>query len=147
MGQRVLLVDANLRRPALHKMLDIPNVKGFSDLLGNKVSPKDLIARSPLADKLFVLTAGAATPAFTKQFAAPQMRYVMEQLESMFDLVIYDSPHLHNLVDTNFLAENTNGILMVVAPKKTKRSAVTQVINDLKNFNLEVLGTVVNQLQ
>lgn len=144
MGQRVLLVDANLRRPALHRMLDIPNVKGLGELLTDKVSPQEMISRSPLADRLSVLTSGVPRPDAAKLLAAPRMRYLMEELESMFDLVIYDSAHLHNLVDTNFLASHTDGILMVVAPNKTKRSAVTQVLNDLTNFNLEVLGTVAN---
>ncbi len=147
MGQRVLLVDANLRRPALHLMLDIPNFKGLSDLLIDKLPPKEMISRSPLADNLFVLTAGAPTPVAPKLLASPQMRYLMEELESMFDLVIYDTAHLLELVDTNFLAEHTDGILMVVAVKKTKLSAVNQVINDLKNFNLSVLGTIANDLR
>lgn len=147
MGQRVLLVDANLRRPALHQMLDMPNAKGLSDLLVDTVSPKQMIERSPLADRLFVLTSGAPRPDAAKLLASPRMRYLMEELESMFDLVIYDSAHLLELVDTTFIAEHTDGILMVVAPKQTKRSAVSKVIDDLKTFNLEILGTVANNLK
>jgi capsular exopolysaccharide synthesis family protein len=147
MGQRVLLVDANLRRPALHQMLDIPNFKGLTDLLINKMSPKEIISRSPLADNLFVLTAGAPTLVAPKLLASPQMRYLMEELESKFDLIIYDTAHLLELVDTNFLAEHTDGILMVVAVKKTKFLAVNKVINDLKNFNLSILGTIANDLR
>ena len=147
MGQKVLLVDANLRKPALHKMLNLPNIKGLSDLLGDRVSPKDVIERSPLADNLSVMTAGTPTPAVAKQLASPRMGYLMDELDSLFDLVIYDSPQLQNLVDTNFLAEHTDGILMAIAPKKTKLSVVLQVINDLKNFKIEVLGTVANHLK
>lgn len=147
MGQRVLLVDANLRRPTLHQMLDIPNFKGLSDLLMNKMSPKEMISRSPLSDNLFVLTAGAPTPVAPKLLASPQMRYLMEELESLFDLVIYDTAHLFELVDTNFLAEHTDGILLVVAVEKTNLLAVNKVISDLSNFNLSVLGTIANDLR
>ena len=144
MGQRVLLVDANLRQPELHTSLDLPNQKGLSDLLFKKQAPNELIKQSPLADNLFVLPAGQPLPNSTKLLASAQMQYLMEEFQATFDLVIYDTPYLLDFMDANFLAAHTDGILMVVGVSKTGRSVVTQVLNQLNTFRLPTLGVVAN---
>lgn len=145
-GQRVLLVDANLHAPSLHLMLDVPNFKGLSNLLDDRLDPNDTIQRSPLADNLFVLTAGVPLPGTARRLASTQMQYLMEELHATFDLVIYDTPPLAESKDANFLAARTNGILMVVAIRKTKQSAVKQVLGQLENFGIPCLGVVANHL-
>lgn len=147
MGQRVLLVDTNFREPQIHTRLDLPNHKGVSDLLANKLPPNELIQRSPAADNLFVLTSGQPQRNSTKLLASAQMQYLMEEFQATFDLVIYDTPHLRGRVDTNFLAAHTDGILMVVAVRRTKRSLVMQVVNQLNTFRLPILGVVANHVR
>lgn len=143
MGQRVLLVDANLRLPQLHNRLGLPNLQGLSNLLSQNLEPKTLIQRSPLEDNLSVLTSGQILPDSSKLLASTQMQHLMEQFQTVFDLVIYDTPHL-GMADANFLAAHTDGILMVVGVRKTKRFIVTQVLNKLNTFRLPILGTVAN---
>jgi capsular exopolysaccharide synthesis family protein len=147
MGQRVLLVDANFRRPQLHSRLDLPNQKGLSDLLAKKLAPDELIQRSPLADNLFVLTSGQPLPNSTKLLASAHMQYLMEEFQATFDLVIYDTSHLVSFMDANFLAAHTDGILMVVGVRKTSRSVVMQVLNQLNTFRLPTLGIVANHVR
>ena len=147
MGQRVLLVDANLRLSELHTKLDLPNQKGLSDLLSKKLAPNELIQRSPAADNLFVLTSGQPLPNSTRLLASTQMQYLMEEFQATFDLVIYDTSHLAGFMDANFLAAHTDGILMVVAVDKTNRSLVKQVIDQLNTFRLPTLGVVANHMR
>jgi capsular exopolysaccharide synthesis family protein len=147
MGQRVLLVDANLRLPQLHTRLDLPNHKGLSDLLAQKVAPNDFISASPLADNLFVLTSGQPLPNSTKLLGSAQMQYLMEEFQATFDLVIYDTSHLLDRMDANFLAAHTDGILMVVGVRKTNRSVVMQVLEQLNTFRLPTLGVVANHVR
>ncbi len=144
MGQRVLLVDANLRLPQLHTRLGLPNLQGLSNLLSQNLDSNALIQRSPLKDNLFVLTSGQLLPESHTLLASPKMQHLMEQFQTAFDLVIYDTPHLLDLPDANFLAANTDGILMVVGVRKTKRSVVMQVMNRLNAFRLPILGIVGN---
>ncbi|MGL5064935.1 MAG: GumC family protein [Microcoleus sp.] len=145
-GQRVLLVDANLHDPSLHLMLDLPNFKGLSNLLDDRIDPGDIIQRSPLADNLWALTAGVPGPGSARRLASAQMQYLMDELHATFDLVIYDTPSLSDGKDANFLAARTNGALMVVAIRKTKQSAVKQVLSQLENFGIPCLGVVANHL-
>ncbi len=143
-GQRVLLVDANLHSPSLHRLLELPNVHGLSNLLENKNEPDEIIQRSHLADNLFVLTAGLPVPGTARRLASSQMQYLMEELHATFDLVIYDTPPLVDSKDTNFLAARTDGILMVVSVRQVKSSVVKTVFSQLENFGIPCLGTVAN---
>lgn len=145
MGQKVLLVDANLRSPQLHSILGVSNDEGLMDLLNRRVEqPEKVIRPTSLDSRLSVLPAGSVTPDSTKLLAATEMQQIVQQLSGMFDLVIYDTPYLHGLTDTNFLAAVTDGILMVVGVKKTKRSAFSKAIEGLKRYRIPVLGIVAN---
>jgi len=146
MGKRVLLVDANLQHPQLHSRLSLPNLQGLSNLLCQNLDMNNLIQRSPLQDNLFVLTSGQLLPNSGRLMASTQMQHLMAQFQTAFDLVIYDTPHLLGPADTNFLAEHTDGILMVVGVKKTSRSTVMQVLDRLHTFRLPVLGIVANHI-
>jgi len=143
-GQRVLLVDANLHSPSLHLLLELPNVKGLSNLLDDQNQPNEIIQRSHLADNLFVLTAGLPIPGTARRLASSQMQYLMEELQATFDLVIYDTPPLVDSKDANFLAARTDGILMVVAIRQVNFSVVQKVFSQLENFGIPCLGTVAN---
>jgi len=145
-GQRVLLVDADLHDPSLHLLLGVPNFKGLSNLLDKETEPKEIIQRSPLADHLFVLTAGVPKPGTSRRLASSQMRDLMEELHAMFDLVIYDTPPLVDCKDANFLAARTDGILLTVAVRKVKYSVVKKVFSQLENFGIPCVGTVANHV-
>lgn len=143
-NRRVLLVDANLRSPQLHTRLGLPNHKGLSDLLAHNLNPHELIQRSRLEDNLVVLTSGQPQPNSPKLLASAQMQHLIAEFQAAFDLVIYDTPHLLGLADAKFLAEHTNGILMVVGVGRTDRSIATQAMNELNTYRLPILGVVAN---
>jgi succinoglycan biosynthesis transport protein ExoP len=151
-GQRVLLVDADLRRPQLHTRLGIPNVRGLSDAIVSDIGLNDLIQRShsvwseelPGEDNLFVLTAGPIPNDPIKLLSSKKMLYLMEQFQAFFDLVIYDTPPLAGLSDGNILAAHTDGMVMVVGIDKTDRSMVTKALDGLKISGASVLGVVAN---
>ncbi|HLO48785.1 MAG TPA: polysaccharide biosynthesis tyrosine autokinase [Kamptonema sp.] len=143
-GKRVLLVDANLHSPTLHSLLDLPNFKGLSDLLCNKLEANEIIQRSPVIDNLFVLTAGIPLSGAARRIGSGFMAHLMEEFQNKFDLVIYDTPPLVDAKDANFIAARTDGILMVVALHKTKPSVVKQVLNQLESFGIPCLGIVAN---
>ncbi len=145
-GQRVLLVDANLHSPNLDSLLELPNSKGLSNLLENKIEFNEVIQRSPIVDNLFVLTAGIPLPGTSRRLASSQMQYLMSEFNAIFDLVIYDTPPLVESKDANYLAARTDGILMVVSVHKVKFSVVKKVFAQLENFGIPCLGTVANHV-
>lgn len=146
-GQRVLLVDTNLRLPQIHTRLDLRNTKGLSDLLTGDINPEELIQRSALAENLFVLTAGSSMPGSARLLGSDQMKQLMEKFQNLFDLVIYDTPHLFGLTDASFLTTQVDEVLMVVAASKTNRTAVERVLNKLMSLRIANISIVANYLR
>lgn len=143
-GQRVLLVDADLRCPQLHAKLGLPNVRGLADTISTDLSLNDAIQRSPNQDNLFVLTAGQIPPDPIKLLSSKKMQYLMEQFQAFFDLVIYDTPPLAGLADAHLIAARTDATIMVVQIGKTDRAQVRRVLEELKISGASVLGIVAN---
>lgn len=146
-GQRVLLVDTNLRQPQVQSRLDLRNAKGLSDLLTSNVSADEVIQRSPLAENLYVLTAGSMMPGSARLLGSDQMKQLMEKFRSAFDLVIYDTPHLFGVTDANFLTAEVDEVLLVIATGKTNRNAVQRVLNKLTGLPMSGVSLVVNHLR
>jgi polysaccharide biosynthesis transport protein len=146
MGQKVLLVDANLRTPHLHERLGLSNQTGLANILAEQLDPMDYIQRSSRSN-LSILTAGSLSADSPQQLASSHMQQIVAQLKTEFDLVIYDTPHLFGLADTSFLTAYTDGLLLVVGIRKTRRSVLMQVLTSLQSFQLPVLGVVVNHPQ
>lgn len=144
MGQRVLLVDADLRLPKVHTLLDLPNEQGLSNVISSNLPISKVIQRSPLSENLFVLTAGQIPPDPIKLLSSKKMQSIMEQLRQEFDFVIYDTPPVIGLADSSIVATYTAGIVLVVRMGKTDRSVVMQALERLKISRAPVLGTVSN---
>lgn len=147
MGQRVLLVDADLRLPQIHTLLRLPNDQGLSNVISSNLSVSEAIQRSPDWDNLFVLTSGQIPPDPTKLLSSRKMQNIMEQLRQEFDLVIYDTPPILGLADSNLLATHTAGIVLVVRIGKTDRSVLLQTLDQLKISRAAVLGMVINGVE
>ena len=147
MGQRVLLVDADLRLPQIHTLLRLPNEQGLSNVISSNLSVSEAIQRSPDWDNLFVLTSGQIPPDPTKLLSSKKMQNIMEQLRQEFDLVIYDTPPILGLADSNLLATHTAGIVLVVRIGKTDRSVLLQTLDQLKISRAAILGLVINGVE
>lgn len=146
MGQKVLLVDADLRLPQINSLFDLPNEPGLSNVISTNLPVSEAIQRSPW-DNLFVLTAGYIPPDPTKLLSSKKLQNIMEQLRHKFDLVIYDTPPLLSLGDSNLVASHTDGIILVVLMDKTDRSVFMHALDRLKLSPTNVLGTVCNGLK
>jgi polysaccharide biosynthesis transport protein len=151
-GQRVLLVDANLQLPYLHELLDLPNERGLTDILSNKLAPKDPIQRSPLrgvqsaqVDNLFVLTSGKVSPTSSRLLESTYMQSCVKELQSTFDLVIYDSSDISGHPDANLLSAHVDGAILVVGLLKSRRSVVLDTINQVNAYKFPLWGVVVNK--
>lgn len=144
MGQRVLLVDADLRRPQVHRILGLNNQDGLSNVIATGLTAKQAIQRLPMWDHLYVLPAGQLPPDPTRLLSSKKMQYLMEQFHAVFDLVIYDTPPVLGLADGRLLAPQTDGVVMVVGLGRTDRSVLMQALDTLKVASTTVLGVVAN---
>jgi capsular exopolysaccharide synthesis family protein len=144
MGQRVLLVDADLRLPQVHKILGLENQIGLSNVIATGFTAKQAIQRLPMWDHLYVMTAGQHPPDPTRLLSSKKMLHLMDQFHAVFDLVIYDTPPILGLADGQILAAHTDGVVIVGGLGKTDRSIMMQALDRLRISNATVLGVVAN---
>lgn len=147
MGQRVLIVDADLRCPMLHERLQIVNLRGLSDCLTGAYEVETLIRSVEGTPNLHVLTAGTLPPDPTTLLSSRRMHGLMQHLLSRYHLVIYDMPPLLGFADTPLLASHADGLMLVVALGKTQRYDIIQTLDLLRLSPINVLGMISNGLR
>jgi capsular exopolysaccharide synthesis family protein len=144
MGRRVLLVDADMRRPQTHNLSNLNNLWGLSNLISGNMPLETVIRELPSIGGLSVITAGPIPPDPIKLLSSQKMKQIMSELHSNFDLVIYDTPPLVGLADANLVAPYTNGVVLVARIHQTDRSVMMQAMDNLKMARTNVLGMVIN---
>lgn len=145
MGQRVLLVDADLRFPTLHKLVGSMNIQGLTDVISRDLDWHNVIEKSPQEENLYIISAGQVPPDPIRLLASQKMQDLMNELQTSFDLVIYDTPNLLSVADANLLAAHTNGMILVTELGKLKRTAFQQALEELQIAGTPVLGMVANK--
>ncbi|RUT00221.1 succinoglycan transporter ExoP [Dulcicalothrix desertica PCC 7102] len=145
MGHRVLLVDANLRCPTLHKRVGVMNIQGLTDIIASDLDWSNVIERSPIENNLYVLSAGPIPPDPVRLLASQKMQDLMSDLQNSFDFVIYDTPPVLGFADANLLAANTNGMVLVAGLGKLKRTVFQQALEELQVSGTPVLGFIANK--
>lgn len=146
MGQRVLLIDANLRFPKLHQHLELPYHEGLSNYLASVCSLEDAIQKLPQWDNLSFIAAGDTPPDPTRLLSSRKMTELNETLHqsNQYDLIIYNSPPVLGFADAKIITSFTNGIIMVVKMRKTERMDTKNAIEQLRISNVPILGVVAN---
>ena len=148
MEQKVLLIDADLRRPQVHRWIGIENNEGLSNVLATGLDVEEAIVKVPQWDNLSVITAGDIPPDPTRLLSSQKMYALMERLKNSrkYDLIIYDTPPILGFADGRILSSHTDGVILVVRIGKTDRSLLKQNIDNIQISNVPVLGLVANQV-
>lgn len=147
LDQRVLLVDADLRKPQLHQNLKLKNNYGLVDLVQHGLNLNEVIQQSPEHANLFFLSCGAAVDDPVKLLASDQTEHLIEQFRGFFDLVIYNTPPLVGLSDAQLLAAQADGLLLVVRLAQSDRGMVEKALENLKISGSVILGFVANDVE
>lgn len=147
MGQRVLLVDADLRSPKYHTRLNLANIRGLSNLISDGLRVQDVVQRSPLDDNLYVVTAGPVPPDPVKLLSSRRMQTIIEQVQSDYDLVVFDMPPTIGFADSALVATHTDGLMLVVGLGKTEKQAVIRALEEIRLSPVSVLGIVANGIK
>ena len=144
MGQRVLLVDTDLRNPQIHKYLDLSNEKGLTNLFSGESNPA-LIQKFLPEPNLHIIAAGSAPFEPARLFSSRSMRLFTEKVRTAFDLVIYDTPPLLGQSDAYLIADYADGMLLVTQPGKLKQSLLDRAMEQLQIADIRVLGMVTRE--
>ena len=139
-GHRVLLVDCDLRRPKLGRLLSLKSQAGLSDIL---IKPS-LLGENVLRYRkgLHVILAGSIPPNPSELLNSLRMEVLLEKLRESYDYVILDTPPIGVVTDAAVLASQTDGVLVVVRTGQSERGPVTQAVEQLEYGNARILGFV-----
>jgi capsular exopolysaccharide synthesis family protein len=144
-GQRVLLVDADMRRPRVHEVFNQAQAPGLSELVGGHSKAVDTIQRSHVKG-LWVLAAGAIPANPAELLSSRQFRTLLKTLNTHFDWVIVDSPPIMAVTDASVIAHCAGGVLFVVAADRTSRPAATKALEQLDVATPNFIGAVLNEV-
>ncbi|MBA2238442.1 MAG: polysaccharide biosynthesis tyrosine autokinase [Lysobacter sp.] len=142
LGKRVLLIDADLRNPSLHRTLQLENSTGLSNYLAGATPPVDAAQDGGVAN-LWIIPSGPLPPNPAELLAGPKMKALLEIAVQQYDQVIIDGPPIMGLADAAVLSHLANGTLLMVAAGKTRRGLLKAAYKRLIAARARVLGSVV----
>ncbi|WEG73788.1 CpsD/CapB family tyrosine-protein kinase [Vagococcus intermedius] len=146
-GLRVLLVDADLRKPTVAKTFNLKNERGLSNLLGmHEIAVTD-VAQQTLVENLMVLPSGPKPSNPSEMLSSPKMNHVISQMEQYFDLVIFDMPPVVAVTDAQIMSAKVDGTILVVREGISNKNALLKAKHLLEMVDANILGAVYNGSQ
>lgn len=142
-GKRVMLIDADLRKPTLHRVFSRSNRKGLTNVLANLGTLEEEMSATDV-DNLFLLTSGPQPPNPAEILATKRMSTLLEELRQQFDVVLIDTPPALALTDAQVIATRSDGVLLVLCAGKSKRDLVRKCKANLDHVKANLLGVVLN---
>ena len=141
-GASVIVVDADLRRPRLHQLFELPQGRGLTESLRLGKSEGNL--RDTQVDGLQVLTSGALPVDPVQLISSPRMEQLLVELTHRADIVIVDSPPILGVADAAIMAAVSDGVLLVLRANQTSRQAAQYAIEALRRAKSRLVGAVLN---
>ena len=146
LGRRVLLVDADLRRPALHRVFGDIQGEGLTDVLVHGAEWQRVIREAPM-DNLKILFAGACPLNPTELLSMARLKRLIEQWKTCFDLVIFDAPVVLSIPDVMILAPIMDGVLLVHSQGHSTRAMAVETKRLLERVGAKLLGMIFNNVR
>ncbi|MFB9756861.1 CpsD/CapB family tyrosine-protein kinase [Paenibacillus hodogayensis] len=142
-NKKVLLIDADMRKPTLHQIFVRPNIQGLSNLLANQIAIQEAVNDTHISN-LSIMTSGPIPPNPSELLASIRMQTLIKELRGIYDVILFDSPPALQVTDTQLLAAQCDGVLLVVKSGKVKRDHVKKTISSLEYVKARILGVVLN---
>ena len=146
-GNRVIVVDADLRRPVMHRLFGLENKEGLTTLLLSDNPVLDGHVQSTAVENLRVLSTGPLPPNPSELLGSQRMAALIERLKADSDVILFDSPPSLAVTDASVLATQTDGVLLVADAGRTRRNFAEQSATRLRQVGGNLLGVVLNRLQ
>jgi capsular exopolysaccharide synthesis family protein len=144
-GQRVLLIDADMRRPRGHEVFGVKSDPGLSNVLVGAAKPSDVVHKTAVAN-LWVMAAGKTPPNPAELLGSRRFVELLGAVKEEFDLVVIDTPPVMAVTDAAIAAHRASGVLFVVAAEQTNRQAAQQALDQLEHARARFLGVVLNRV-
>lgn len=144
-GARVLLVDCDLRRPWVYKVMDLRKQPGITNLLAQDQDWREVVQEDTGIENLHVITGGPVPPLAAELLASRKMGALLEEFREAYDYVLMDSPPLLSVTDAGVLATRVDGTVICVAQGQTSVEAARAAKRSLERVNASILGCVITK--
>ncbi|WP_137790971.1 CpsD/CapB family tyrosine-protein kinase [Bacillus sp. E(2018)] len=143
-GKRVLLIDADLRKPTVHYTFKVSNIYGITNVLTRQRTLTEAIVTTTIPD-VDVLPSGPVPPNPSEIIDSKSMTHLIEEAKALYDYVLFDTPPIMVVTDAQVLAHRVDGVIMVISSGKTEIESALKGKELLENANAKILGTVLNE--
>jgi capsular exopolysaccharide synthesis family protein len=144
-GQRVLLIDADMRRPRVHEALHMQREPGLSNLLVGAAKANDVMRKTSVPN-FYVLPAGTTPPNPAELLGSKRFADLLASLREHFDLVVIDTPPVMAVTDAAVIGYRASGVLFVAAADATSRHAAQTALDQLEHARVRFIGAVLNRV-
>ncbi|QUI24991.1 CpsD/CapB family tyrosine-protein kinase [Vallitalea pronyensis] len=144
-GQRVLLVECDLRKPRIHKSFRIANGKGLVNVIVEKVPVQDVIQKIDELPNLDIITSGPIPPDPTEILESQMMQELIAKFREAYDVILFDAPPVCSVTDAAVLTSLVDGVILVVASAETNIESAKLAKKLLNKVNGNILGVVLSK--
>ncbi|OQX51852.1 MAG: hypothetical protein B5M53_10135 [Candidatus Cloacimonas sp. 4484_209] len=145
LGLKTVMVDADLRKPMLHKLFEADLSPGLTNLIISKDVEFKKTIKNTRIENLFLITAGSVPPNPAELLESKRMKEVSYEITKEFDYLIFDAPPIVLVADAVILSTLVDGVILIIEAKKTRRDAIFSSKEIIKNVGGKILGTVLNK--
>ncbi|MBI0577487.1 CpsD/CapB family tyrosine-protein kinase [Neobacillus cucumis] len=142
-GKKILIVDANLRKPNMHFIFKTENTIGLTNFLVKQTLLQETIRKTKI-EKLDLLPSGPIPPNPVELLSSDSMKELMEMALEEYDVILFDSPPVNAVADAQILSNSCDGVVLVVNSGKTKKETGIKALESLKSAKAKLLGVVLN---
>lgn len=141
---KTLLIDMDLRSPKVHRGFKLVNDIGLSDIIAKHLDPKEVIHK--INNHLSVLTTGSKLPFPAEFLMSQKLKDLIEKLKLDYDRIIIDTPPMTAVTDASIIGSFCSGMILVIKAKETETSVVKNVIKDLEDNGVKIIGSVLTRV-
>ena len=145
LGKKVILIDADLRKPDIHKIFKIKNTQGLSDCVRSNIQIMEMIKRTHVSN-LYIINSGTNQSSPAEILGSDEMRKFTDSLKQIFDFILFDVPPILSVADATALDSNLDGMLLVARGNKTPGEALKLTKERLEMVNIKPLGIIINDI-
>ncbi|MBN1567871.1 MAG: polysaccharide biosynthesis tyrosine autokinase [Acidobacteria bacterium] len=144
-GERVILLDCDMRNPRVHKVIGLENNHGMSTFLSGNSDLSSMIQQSDIPN-LFAVSAGRVPPNPAELLGSPRMKQGLALLDEYFDHVVIDSPPVLSVTDARIISTLVDGVVLVIKGSETPKEAVQRTKRLLQEVHAHIIGTLLNNV-
>ncbi|MGL6227912.1 MAG: CpsD/CapB family tyrosine-protein kinase [Culicoidibacterales bacterium] len=145
-GKRTIIIDADMRKPTIHKQFDLAKMRGLSSVLVGVEKFETCIQKNKDQENLDILVCGPIPPNPAEMLGSQKMADFIAQLRTQYDVILIDAPPVLAVADAQILAQIADGVILVAAYNQVQKDQLAEAKKRLDKVNAHILGVVMNKV-